>query len=194
MRLKKVKEEYGEKVEIEPRVFMLRPEPDPTAVFNDYRRTHWGNATSQPESGDFNLWETDEEFPNCSMPSAQAGIAARAQGSEAWEAFHWNLLVAMFTENRNISEMSVLSDVAGKSGLDVDRFRDEVASGLHQPQAMKEYTEAINRGVTGIPSVVVNDEILVVGAVPRSHYNYVVDYVLEHGEVPKEPASGLPLH
>ena len=187
-----IKEEYGDKVVLEPRVFMLRPEPDPSAVFNDYRRQHWTNANSHPESGDFNLWETEEEFPNCSMPSAQAGLAARAQGPEAWDAFHWNLLAAMFTHNRNISNMDVLCGVAEKSGLDVALFRDEVASGTHKQQAMKEYTEAINRGVTGIPSVVVNDEVLLVGAVPRDHYKEVIDHVLEHGEVPRQASPGLP--
>ena len=119
-------------------------------------------------------------------------IAARAQGPEAWDAFHWNLLTAMFTDNRNISEISVLCDVADKSGLDEALFRDELASGIHKQQAMKEYIEATNRGVTGIPSVVVNDEVLLVGAVPRDQYKYVIDHVLEHGEVPRQASPGLP--
>ncbi len=192
MRLKKIEEEYGDQVVLEPRVFMLRPEPDPSAVFNDYRRQHWTNANSHPESGDFRMWESGEEFPTCSMPSAQAGLAARAQGPGEWDTFQWNLLAAMFTENRNISELSVLCDVAEQSGLDADLFRDEVASGIHLQQATKEYTEAINRGVTGIPTVVVNDEISLVGAVPREQYKFVIDHVLEHGQVPRQASPGLP--
>jgi len=187
-----IKEEYGEKVEIEPRVFMLRPEPDPTAVFNDYRRGNWERCNDQPESGEYNMWEGGGDYPICSMPSAQAGLAARAQGLEKWDAFHMNLLAALFTDSRDISTLDVLCDVAGKSGLDVDLFREEVASELHHDKAIKEYTEAINRGITGIPTVVVNGEAMLVGAVPRENYRFVINHILENGELPKQATPGLP--
>lgn len=187
-----IKEEYGDKVILEPRVFMLRPEPDPTAVFNDYRRTNWERCNAQPESGDYRMWEGGGDYPICSMPSAQAGLAARAQGPEAWDAFHMNLLAALFTESRDISQLDVLCDVAEKSGLDVALFRDEVASELHKEQAIKEYTEAINKGVTGIPTVVVNDEAMLVGAVERENYRFVINHILENGELPRQAAPGLP--
>ena len=187
-----IKEEYGEKVEIEPRVFMLRPEPDPTAVFNDYRRGNWERCNDQPESGEYNMWEGGGDYPICSMPSAQAGLAARAQGPEKWDAFHMNLLAALFTDSRDITTLDVLCDVAEKSGLDVDLFREEVASELHHDNAIKEYTEAINRGITGIPTVVVNGEAMLVGAVPRENYRFVINHILENGELPKQATPGLP--
>ena len=172
---------------------MLRPEPDPTAVFNDYRRNHWTNANSQPDSGDFTLWESEEEFPNCSMPSAEAGLAARFQGPEEWEKFHDNLLAAFFTENRNISDPGVVSDVAEESGLDMDRYRDALESGGLREKAVKEYMEATNLGITGIPSVVVNDKAVMVGAVPAEQYRYVIDSILETSELPGRPPGELPV-
>jgi len=192
VRLKKIKEEYGEKVDIQFRVFMLRPEPDPSAVFNDYRRTNWARAGSHPDSGEFHLWESGETFPNCSMPSAEAGLAARAQGAEVWDRFHMDLLGAFFTEIRNIYDKAVLLDVAGQSGLDVDRFRDDLESGVHRRQAIEEYLEATNRGITGIPSVVVNDQAVLVGAVPTDHYRMVIDSILETGDLPKRAPGELP--
>ena len=194
MRLKKIKQEYGDKVGIQYRVFMLRPEPDPSAVFNDYRRTHWTNANSQPDSGEFTMWEVgEEEFPNCSMPSAEAGLAARFQGPEEWETLHDNLLAAFFTENRNISDRSVVHNVAEKSGLDMDRFRNAVESGDLRRKALREYAEAANLGITGIPSVVVNDEAVLVGAVPIEQYRSVIDSILETGEMPGRAFSELPV-
>jgi len=187
-----VKEEYGDKVEVEPRVFMLRPEPDPTAVFNDYRRSNWERCNEQPESGDYNMWKGGGEYPICSMPSAQAGLAARAQGPRKWDAFHMGLLAALFTDSRDISALDVLCDVAEKSGLDVDMFREEVASETHRDQAIKEYTEASNKGITGIPSVAVNDAAMLVGAVPRESYRFAINQILENGELPKQAPQGLP--
>ena len=193
MRLKKIKAEYGDKVDVQYRVFMLRPEPDPSAVFNDYRRNHWTNANSQPDSGDFTMWESEEEFPNCSMPSAEAGLAARFQGPEEWEKFHDNLLAAFFMENRNISDKKTVDDVAEESGLDMDRYRDALESGGLREKAVKEYMEATNLGITGIPSVVVNDHAVMVGAVPAEQYRYVIDSILETGELPGRPSGELPV-
>ena len=193
MRLKKIKAEYGDKVDVQYRVFMLRPEPDPSAVFNDYRKNHWTNANSQPDSGDFTMWESEEEFPNCSMPSAEAGLAARFQGPEEWAKFHDNLLAAFFTENRNISDKKTVDDVAEESGLDMDRYRDALESGGLREKAVKEYMEATNLGITGIPSVVVNDHAVMVGAVPAEQYRYVIDSILETGELPGRPSGELPL-
>ena len=193
MRLKKIKAEYGDKVDVQYRVFMLRPEPDPSAVFNDYRKNHWTNANSQPDSGNFTMWESEEEFPNCSMPSAEAGLAARFQGPEEWERFHDNLLGAFFTENRNISDKKTVDDVAEESGLDMDRYRDALESGGLREKAVKEYMEATNLGITGIPSVVVNDHAVMVGAVPAEQYRYVIDSILKTGELPGRPSGELPL-
>ncbi len=196
MRLKKIREEYGGRVEIQYRVFMLRPEPDPTAVFNDYRRTHWTNANAQPDSGDFTMWDEGggETFPNCSMPSAEAGLAARFQGDGEWDALHRNLLAAFFTESRDISDRKVIDEVAERSGLDMDRFRDAVASGDLRRRAMREYAGAVSLGITGIPSVVVNDEAVIVGAVPTEQYRCVIDGILETGTLPGrapgEPPAG----
>lgn len=193
MRLKKIKAEYGDKVNIQYRVFLLRPVPDPSAVFNDYRRTHWGNAKAQPESGEFRLWESGEKFPDCSMPSAEAGLAARAQEAEAWERFHMNLLTAFFSENRNITDPAVLCEVAEKSDLDVARFRDNLESGVYRRQALEEYHEACSLGITGIPSVVVNDKVVLMGAVPRDHYKVVINSILETGDLPGRAPGDLPV-
>ncbi|OGL58607.1 MAG: hypothetical protein A3I72_09680 [Candidatus Tectomicrobia bacterium RIFCSPLOWO2_02_FULL_70_19] len=184
MRLKKIKEEYGEKVDIQYRVFMLRPEPDPGAVFNEHRRAGWTRAGAGPDSGDFRLWEGKEKFPDCSLPSAEAGIAVRNQGPEAWERFHLGMLRAFFTENRNVSDKAVVLDVAEKCGADVPLVRDALESGTYRQQAHAEYTQAVQQGITGIPSVVVNDEAVLVGAVPIEQYRHVIDSILKTGKLP----------
>ncbi|MBI2132685.1 MAG: DsbA family protein [Candidatus Tectomicrobia bacterium] len=193
MRLKKIKEEYGDKVDIQYRVFMLRPEPDPSAVFNEHRRAGWTRAGAGPDSGDFHPWEGKEKFPDCSLPSAEAGIAVRDQGPEAWERFHMNMLRAFFTENRDVSDKAVILDVAGKSGVDVPIVRDALESGTYRQQAHAEYTQAIQQGITGIPSVVVNEEAVLVGAVPIEQYRYVIDSILKSGELPGRAPGELPV-
>lgn len=184
-----MKAHYGDKVKVEYRAFLLRPEPDPERVFNDYRRQGWTFAGSHPEAGEFRLWESGEEFPQCSLPSAEAGKCAQAQGEEAWDRYHLALLRAHFYENRNVEDPEVLAEVAGRAGLDAARFREDLASGRYREQALQEHWEAVTRyGVTGIPTVVVNDEEVLVGAVPREEYHRVIDSYLETGGPP--PRTG----
>jgi predicted DsbA family dithiol-disulfide isomerase len=58
---------------------------------------------------------------------------------------------------------------------------------------VEEYVEAVNRyGISGIPSVVVNEEAVMVGAVPSEHYRHVIDNILETGVLPKKFSGDLP--
>ena len=83
--------------------------------------------------------------------------------------------------------------MAEESGLDMDRFRDAIESGGLMEKAVKEYMEATNLGITGIPSVVVNDHAVMVGAVPAEQYRYVIDSILETGELPGRAPGELPI-
>ena len=96
-----------------------------------------------------------------------------------------NLLAAFFSESRNISDEKVVHQIAEKSGLDMDRYHDDMQGDGLQEKANREFLDATNRGITGIPSVVANDRMLIVGAVPSGHYRQVIDTYLETGSLPE---------
>jgi|SRR5215218_7490912 len=65
----------------------------------------------------------------------------------------------VFVESRSLSDPGVLGDAAGEAGLD----RAEVAEAIQRPdikERLKEHTNAaLERGVTGIPTVEIGDEL-----------------------------------
>jgi predicted DsbA family dithiol-disulfide isomerase len=89
---------------------------------------------------------------------------AETEGKQ--EALKNALFSAYFTEGRNPSDHAVLLDVAQKVGLDAKRTAeilesDEFAADVRSRE--KYYTD---RGISAVPSVIVNDQHLIQGGQP----------------------------
>jgi predicted DsbA family dithiol-disulfide isomerase len=177
VRLEKIEAEYGDEVEVVWKSFMLRPSSQPRSIeqHREYTRS-WLNPASQKESGEFNVWATENEPPTHSVPALVAGKAAATFGNEAFHRFHKEVMRAYFAESRTISDLEVLTDVAGRSGIPADEFRARLDRDWQEfeDKVFAEHTEAIQLGVTGIPSVVVDDALLIPGAVDADVYRRVI--------------------
>ena len=87
-----------------------------------------------------------------------------AQGQERGEAAKEALFAAYFTEHRDIGDHGVLTDIAGKIGLETDIVADLLASGADS-DAVREEEEVFQRmGVRGVPTYIGNREVAVQGA------------------------------
>lgn len=178
MRLDEIAESYGDEVELIWRSFMLRPEPEvrPVEKFAAYTKS-WERPGSMEPNVTFNPWPLDTEPPSHSMPAAVAGKVAALFGPEAYKAFHHGAMKAYFTENRTISKRSVLLDIASESGIDRAEFEkrwDEEGQNLLN-EVVDEHNEAINAGITAVPSLVVGEKYLVGGAVEVDDYREVIE-------------------
>lgn len=181
-----MKEKYGDRIAVRHRSFLLRTEPDPTVVFNDYRRQHWLRANEQGEGGEFRPWQSQEPFPNHSLPSSEAAQCAALQGEESFRRYHFALLKAIFEESRNISDPQVLIRIAEEQGLDAPRFQEDLLSGSQKDKVLREFWEGVeNFGVQAIPTVIIGRERALVGAVSRTEYERLIDRLLGT----QEPAS-----
>ncbi len=177
MRLGKLESEYGGELEVVWKSFMLRPSPHPRSLaeHREYTR-NWLVPAGQPEPGEFTVWATDEDPPTHSVPALIAGKAAATFGEEAFRRFHLEVMRAYFKENRDISDPGVLSEVAVRSGVPAGEFEERLGEGrdAFEGEVFAEHQEAVSLGVTGIPSVVVDDALLVPGAVEREVYREVI--------------------
>ena len=68
-----MKKKFGDRINIQYRCFLLRAEPDPTVVFNDYRREP---AELKQISGGLLVQEVDAHFAPASEWTLAAGPAA----------------------------------------------------------------------------------------------------------------------
>lgn len=98
--------------------------------------------------------------------------AARLGG---FDRFHLAVMDAYFWDNRNVSDASVLIDIAHSCELDPVEFsvllQDE---GLLQV-VIDEHNEAVEAGITGVPTVVAPGGFQIPGAQDLTFYRRLVE-------------------
>lgn len=86
----------------------------------------------------------------------QAAEAARRQGR--FDSLHMPLLLARHRDARDLDEPSVVEELAETAGLDMSRFRSDVAAADILDGLARDHTEAVRVfGVFGTPTLVFED-------------------------------------
>ena len=107
-----------------------------------------------------------------SRPALQAAEFAREQGR--FDAMHGELLTCYWDEGRDVSDMAILREVAGRAGVEIpgmeaavkeDRFGDYLDARRHEAEEL---------GINGIPAHVIADRYLVMGAQPYDLFERVM--------------------
>ncbi len=173
VRLARIKEEFGDIVEIQWKCFLLRPYPEPKSFekFRRYTQT-WMRPAEQPDAGEFRVWSTDAPPPSHSVPPNVAVKAAARQ--RGFERYHLPLMRAYFYENRDVTDPDTIVAVAEECGLDIDRFLVDLKDESVGREVVADHQEAIERGVTGVPAVVVDDTFPIPGAQDVAFYRHLV--------------------
>jgi predicted DsbA family dithiol-disulfide isomerase len=154
VKLRRLKEEFGDHLAIAWRSYLLRPRPDPTRTlekFKAYTRS-WERPASDPEGATFRVWATDAGPPSHSIPPHLVAKAAAALGEKAFEQMHERLLHAYFAENRDITDAQTLRTIWREAGLP-----DDAIARADDPAVLKqtidEHNEAMQLGIDGVPCI-----------------------------------------
>ncbi len=107
------------------------------------------------------------------VPPAVAVKAAARQESSG--RFHLALMDAYFWDNRDITSRPVLVDVAAACDLDTKRFERDLDDGALHDAVRTDHAEALERGITAVPTVVVDDAWQIPGAQDLRFYRHVID-------------------
>ncbi len=84
-----------------------------------------------------------------------AAEAARSQGDDAFDSFHFALLRARHEAKRDIADKDVLAEVAADAGLDVTRFRSDLDDRRLLKKLAEDHTfAATSFKVFGTPTLV----------------------------------------
>ena len=99
-------------------------------------------------------------FPFNTRPALRATIGL-GEGTPEQAAFRTACFVAAWGEPdpKNLGEVSVLGEIAGRCGLDPARIADLAAAEDNKATLRANTDEAIERGVFGAPSFFVGDEL-----------------------------------
>lgn len=154
VRLRRLKEEFGDRIQIEWRSYLLRPRPDPNRTlekFKAYTRS-WERPASDPDGGTFRVWATDAGPPSHSIPPHLVAKAAAALSPVAFDQIHERLLYAYFAENRDITDRDTLRAIWREAGLPDEAFARSDDPDLLK-QTIDQHNEAIELGIDGVPCV-----------------------------------------
>ncbi len=181
MRVRLLKEEFGNRLTLEWRSFLLRPEPEPGRSLEKFRQytQSWLRVAADEPSGNFQTWASDEGPPSHSIPPHLVAKGAAEISEEAFHAIHDALLKAYFTDNRDISSEATLRAIWAECGLDEAEFERCRNPDLLN-RIIEEHNEAITVGATGAPAFrMAHHDIAITGAHPVETLSRWIQRVLD---------------
>lgn len=179
VRLRKIKEEYGDKVRVEWHAYPLAVQPRAEARISEHSVEGRQRAGLEQEGICFNPWDNDVPYPVTSMPALRASYCVRQQSAEAFEKLHLALFKIFFEECRNIQEEKLLFSLVKESRADMKQFRADYRKAAVNEEVLadhKYYTE--NFIGWGIPLALIGDKFPLAGAVPIEMYRRAIELCL----------------
>jgi len=102
-------------------------------------------------------------LPN-SRQALELAEYAREQGLH--DKIHEVLFRAYFTDLRDIGDRQVLLDIACRVGLAPEKAQEALDAGRYRERLDRVQREARLREITGVPTFIINDKVIIVGAQP----------------------------
>ena len=154
--LARVREEFGDGVEVDWRAYELRPDPAPTLdPDGEYLHRVW-NASVYPMARSLGM---TLRLPPVQPRSRKALEAAEfARERNRFDAMHNALFRAFFEEGRDIGDVEVLLDVGGSVGLEHEGLRVALDEGRYTEKVVSDERLAARLGVDSVPMMFVTRE------------------------------------
>jgi len=179
VRLKNVEQAYGDRVSMHWRTFPLIPDQRSGRRATEKTAEGWLRASAEEPRALFVPPAVGVELPASSVPALTAIKCAERQGRESFERLHERLFLAYFRDHLDIGQLDVLWNLARELGLDVTRLQQDYAAGEAYEAALHDYAEGSAWfGVSSVPTVIFNEKLSLVGAVPEERYRAVIDWIL----------------
>jgi predicted DsbA family dithiol-disulfide isomerase len=128
----------------------------------------------------------DAPLPASSIPAQTAAMCAERQG--VFPLFHDRLFTALFRDGLDIGRPGVLRGLARETALDLARFEADYAGDAYE-EVLRDCAEGAGWfGVSALPTVILNEKLSLVGALPVERYRLLIDWILAG-----EPGGVIPL-
>ncbi len=188
MRLREIEQAYGDRVRVHWRAFPLIPGEQPDRRVTEKTRSGWQRVGAEEPRACFVPPALDAPLPASSIPALTAAKCAERQGAAAFARFHDRLFTALFRDSLDIGRPDILRTLAREAALDVARFEADYAGEAYE-SVLRDCAEgAAWFGVSGLPTVILNEKLSLVGAVPAARYRLLIDWILAG-----EPGGVIPL-
>jgi predicted DsbA family dithiol-disulfide isomerase len=186
VRLREIEQAYGDRVSVHWRAFPLIPGEQPDRRVTQKTRDGWQRIGAEEPRACFAPPPLDAPLPASSIPAQTAAKCAERQG--AFPRVHERLFTALFRDGLDIGRPAVLRDLARESALDLVRFEADYAGEAYEAVLRDCAEGAAWFGVSALPTVILNEKLSLVGAVPAERYRLLIDWILDG-----EPGGVIPL-
>ena len=102
-------------------------------------------------------WEQGPEYLSRGLWALRGGIAARAQGDDAHDAYMENILQAKHVDLKDVRSRESVIDIAQTAKLEISRFSVDIDNPSTLKQIEQDHEEATDLGVFGTPTFVFQD-------------------------------------
>jgi predicted DsbA family dithiol-disulfide isomerase len=178
VRLSDVERAYGDRVRVHWRAFPLIADEQPDRRVTERTRAGWARVGADEPGATFAPPALEAPLPASSIPALTAAKCAERQGTDAFARFHLRLFTALFGDGLDIARPEVLRRLARETGLDVARFEADYAGEAYE-DVLRDCAEGTAWfGVSGLPTVILDEKLSVVGAVPAERYRLLIDWIL----------------
>jgi predicted DsbA family dithiol-disulfide isomerase len=179
VRISDIEQEYGDRVKIHWRAFPLIPDRQPGRRVTEKMREGRQRVAAEEPRALFVTPELDTSLPSSSVPAQTAAKCAEFQGQDAFARFRRGLFEKQFRDNLDISRRDVLWALARECGLNVPRFEADYAGGAAYETVLHDCAEGAGWfGVSALPTVIFDEKLSLVGAVPTERYRLMIDWIL----------------
>jgi predicted DsbA family dithiol-disulfide isomerase len=93
-----------------------------------------------------------------------------ARETNAFDLFHDNLFRGHFVEEKNISHLQTILDIAGASGLDTAALEKALSERKFSAKIRSFKDMACREGINGVPTFIINNAHRLVGAQPLEEF------------------------
>ncbi len=123
---------------------------------------------------------------------SEAATWVREIHPELFSPFDLALFKAFFGRTEDISDPKVLEQIAGAVGLEPSALRAALSTGRYRSIVLQEFLEATNRGIHGVPTVLIPAQAPLVGAVLYTDLRRAVEsaFASRLARSGVDPASG----
>lgn len=151
--LARVREEYGDRVEVDWRAYELRPDPVPTLdPDGEYLHRVW-NASVYPMARSLGMTLRLPPVQPRSRKALEAAEFACERGK--FDEMHTALFRAFFEEGRDIGDEAVLLEVGELVGLDRAELRAALEEGRYTKKVVADEELARRLDITSVPTMLV---------------------------------------
>lgn len=188
MRLREIEQAYGDRVRVHWRTFPLIPGEQPDRRVTEKTRQGWQRVGAEEPGACFVPPPLDAPLPSSSIPALTAAKCAERQGPAVFGQLHDRLFTALFRDHLDVGRADVLWRLARETGLDLARFEADYAGAAYEAVLRDCAEGAAWFGVSGLPTVILDEKLSLVGAVPVERYRLLIDWILAG-----EPGGMIPM-